>query len=107
MKASRVLVSLVVLITLCAAAAVAQDTAQITGTVQDPSGAVVSGAQVTVVGAGIGVTRVTTTNAEGSYLAAGLPAGTYDLSVTAQGFKSFQARQIVVQVAEKARIEVK
>jgi hypothetical protein len=107
MKSSRVFVGLVALITLCAAAAVAQDTAQITGTVQDPSGAVVPGAQVTVVGAGIGVTRVTTTNAEGSYLAAGLPAGTYDLSVTAQGFKSFQARQIVVQVAEKARIDVK
>jgi hypothetical protein len=106
MKPSRMLVRLAALVALCSGPALAQDTAQITGTVQDPSGAIVSGAQVTVVNAGIGLTRATTTNTDGAYLAPGLPAGTYDLSVTAPGFKTFQAKKIIVQVAEKARVEV-
>jgi len=106
MNIFRILVGLGALITLSLCSAFAQDTAQITGTVRDSSGAILPGAQVTVVNAGIGLTRATTANADGAYLAPGLPAGTYDLSVTAPGFKTFQAKQIVVQVAEKARVDV-
>src|SRR5690349_21411934 len=92
--------------TVTPALLLAQDTAQITGTVRDPSGAAVTNAQVNVVSAGIGLTRATTTNSAGEYLAPGLPAGSYDLSVNAQGFKAFQAKSVVLQVAEKARVDV-
>lgn len=84
----------------------AQETASITGTVRDTTGAVVPGANVKVTSAAIGLTRTTVTNTEGDYLTGGLPAGTYDLLVTAKGFKSFNAKSIILQVAEKARVDV-
>jgi Carboxypeptidase regulatory-like domain/TonB-dependent Receptor Plug Domain len=87
-------------------AAQAQDSGSITGTVRDSSGAVVPGAEVKAASGAIGVTRTTATNGDGDYLAAALPPGTYDLSVTAQGFKVFQAKRIIVRVAEKARVDV-
>jgi hypothetical protein len=87
-------------------AALAQETASITGTVHDTSGAVVPGADVKVTSAAIGLTRTTTTNSDGDYLAGALPAGHYDLTVAAKGFKSFAAKNIVVDVAQKARVDV-
>lgn len=85
----------------------AQTTAQITGTVSDPSGATVSGAQVTVVSSERGVTRTAPTNSSGDFLFAALPVSTYDLTITAPGFKKYQVRGIVLQVGEKARTDVK
>ncbi len=84
----------------------AQDTGSITGTVRDASGSVVPGADVQVSSAAIGLTRAIATNADGDYLAGALPAGTYELSVTAKGFKSFTAKGIILQVAEKKRVDV-
>lgn len=83
-----------------------QETASITGTVRDTSGAVIPGADVKVTSAAIGLTRATTTNGDGDFLAGALPAGTYNLSVAAKGFKSFSAKGIVVNVTEKARVDV-
>ena len=54
----------------------------------------------------IGITRTTTTNGDGEYLAAVLPPGVYDMTVTAKGFKAYQAKKIVVRVAEKGRVDV-
>src|SRR5438270_8082986 len=81
----------------------AQDTAQITGTVTDPSGAAVAGAQVTVTSSEHGITRTAPTNTSGDFLFAALPVGSYNMSVTASGFKKYQANGIVLQVGEKAR----
>src|SRR3954467_8012072 len=53
----------------------AQDTAQITGTVTDPSGAAVSGAQVTLRSVGQGTTHTATANSSGDYLFSALPVG--------------------------------
>ena len=83
-----------------------QETASITGTVIDTSGAAVLGAQVTVTSGAIGVTRTTTTNSDGAYLAGALPAGTYDMLVTAKGFKTYSAKGIIIDVAQKARVDV-
>jgi hypothetical protein len=58
----------------------------LTGTVTDPSGAVVSGATVTLKSSATGSSRTTTTNANGAYRFSLLPPGTYDVSVTATGF---------------------
>ena len=84
----------------------AQDTAQMTGTVTDPSGAEVPNAQVTITSAEHGVTRTAPTNASGDFLFGALPVGAYDLTVTAQGFKKYQAKGIVLNVGEKARTDV-
>ncbi len=83
-----------------------QETASITGTVRDASGAVIAGADVKVTSTAIGLTRALTTNEDGDYLAGALPAGTYDLVISAKGFKSFSARGITVRVSEKARVDV-
>lgn len=83
-----------------------QGTGSITGTVRDSSGGVVPSAEVVVSNPAVGLNRTTTSNAEGDYLAAGLPAGSYDLSVTARGFKVVEAKGIIVRVAEKARVDV-
>jgi Carboxypeptidase regulatory-like domain/TonB-dependent Receptor Plug Domain len=84
----------------------AQDTGSITGTVHDVSGSVILGAEVKVSSPAIGLAREITTNSEGDYLAGGLPAGTYEVTVTAKGFKSFSAKNIILQVAEKKRVDV-
>lgn len=81
----------------------AQDTGAITGTVHDESGAIVPGAQVKIANAGIN--RTTTSNSDGDYLAAALPGGTYNVSVSAKGFKTFQASGVVLRVGQKARVD--
>jgi hypothetical protein len=88
------------------AAAWAQDTASITGTVTDASGAAVSKAQVVVNNAEHGITRTGATNEAGDFLFSSLPIGSYDLTVTASGFKKYEAKHVVLDIAEKARINV-
>ena len=87
-------------------ALLAQDTASITGTVTDPTGADIPGAQVTVTNLEHGINRAATSNGTGDYLFAALPIGSYDLTVVAPGFKKFQATGIILRVAQKARIDV-
>ena len=84
----------------------AQTTGQITGTVHDNTGAVVNGAEVTISNAAKGVERKTTSNADGEYLVSGLGAGSYDVSVTASGFKKYQAKGVILEVGQKARVDV-
>ncbi len=84
----------------------AQDTGYISGTVTDKSGAAVAGADVVVTTAGGGLTRTTTSNADGAYVLAALPGGTYNLSVSAKGFQKYTAQNVVLEVAEKARIDI-
>ncbi len=62
-------------------AAWGQDSASITGTVTDPSGAAVANAQVTLSSPDRGVNRASQTNESGDYLFGSVPGGTYDLSI--------------------------
>jgi hypothetical protein len=98
------------LVLLCAgvfpASLVAQDTASITGTVTDQTGAAISNAKVTITNSDKGINRTSTTNSTGDYLFAALPIGSYNLSVTAQGFKKYEARGVILSVAQKARADV-
>jgi hypothetical protein len=82
-----------------------QNRASITGTVRDASGAVLPGAAVEVTNISTGITLKTSTNTGGDYLVAGLPESTYNLKVTATGFKVFEAIGIVLRVGEKARVD--
>jgi hypothetical protein len=84
----------------------AQDAASITGTVTDPTGAAIPGAQVTVTSLEHGINRAATSNATGDYLFAALPIGSYNLTVVAPGFKKFQAKGVILRVAQKARVDV-
>src|SRR5215469_13172634 len=86
--------------------ALAQDTASLTGAIRDPSGAVVSGAGITVKNTANGLVRQLKTNLSGEYLAAGLPPGQYDISVTAPGFRRYQAKNVTLRVAQNARVDL-
>ncbi len=77
-------------------------TGTITGTVTDPQGAVVSGAQVTVTNPGTGETRTAVTNASGIYIATDLPVGTYTVTVKAPNFKEFVAKNLGVDPGSTA-----
>ena len=84
----------------------AQDTGYISGTVSDKSGAAVAGAEVVVTTAGGGLTHTTTTNADGAYVLAGLPGATYNITVSAKGFEKYTAQKVVLDVAQKSRIDI-
>jgi Carboxypeptidase regulatory-like domain/TonB-dependent Receptor Plug Domain len=84
-----------------------QDTGLITGTVTDASGAVVPNAQVRVSNGSRGIDRSTVTNRDGDYLVAGLPPGTYDISISAPGFEKYQAKGLILRVAQKLRGDAK
>jgi carboxypeptidase family protein/TonB-dependent receptor-like protein len=84
----------------------AQDTGYISGTVTDKTGAAVAGADVTLQNTAGSLTRNTTSNSDGAYVIPGLPGDTYDLSVTAKGFQKFTAKRLVLNVAEKQRVDV-
>jgi len=83
----------------------AQDTGSISGTVRDNTGAIIPGAAITVSNGAQGIDRKTTTNGDGDYLVAGLPRGNYDVTIAATGFKKFEARGVVLRIAEKTRVD--
>lgn len=93
-------------VTLSPVVLMAQDTASITGTVTDPSGAAVASAQVSLTSVEQGFTRTATANSSGDYLFAALPIGRYDMTVTAPGFKKYQAKGVKLDVGQKARNDV-
>src|SRR5215213_9439192 len=59
----------------------------ISGTVRDPSGAVVPNAEVTLLEENTGFTRKVNTGSDGIYSALSLPVGRYSVSTSPQGFK--------------------
>lgn len=81
------------------------DRGSITGTVLDPAGAAIPNAQVEARNTATGLTYQVATSATGNYTISQLPVGTYQLSVTAPGFKTFIRSDITVQVAGIVRID--
>jgi hypothetical protein len=97
---------MLLLIFATSAAAFAQDTATLNGTVHDSTGAVVAGADVTVSNGAIGVRKGTSSNADGDWVVPYLPSGAYDINVSAKGFKKYEAKGVVLRVGQKARVDV-
>src|SRR5258706_337806 len=79
-----------------AAAAWAQATAQIHGTVQDTSGAVIAGAMVKAAQTETGISRTVTSEADGSYVITNLPLGPYQLEISKEGFATVVQTGIVL-----------
>jgi Carboxypeptidase regulatory-like domain len=98
----RTLFSLVI---LCMPTLFAQGTGSITGAVRDNTGAVIAKAEITLTNTGTQTPLKTTTNADGEYLFAAIPPGTYDLTVSAVGFNTYDAKGIVLSVSQRARVD--
>lgn len=93
---------------LMAGLAIAQvrTTGQISGTVADPSGAVVAGASVTAGMASRGFTQSVTTNESGQYVFPNLQPGTYQLTVSAPGFAQTSYNDVVVEAARTRDVPI-
>ncbi|MFL6229741.1 MAG: carboxypeptidase regulatory-like domain-containing protein [Pyrinomonadaceae bacterium] len=93
------------LVSLCVFSARASG-GDIAGTVTDPMGAVVSGAQVTATDAATQKSATATTDAQGRYKISSLPAGTYVVAVTAQGFAETRQEGVRVEDGKTATANV-
>jgi len=79
---------------------------RISGTVTDPSGAVVAGATVIVTNEETGVARTVTSNATGFYVATNLPVGTYNVSAEQKGFSRMSKGGVRVDADARVTIDV-
>ena len=91
---------------LAASALQAQGTATILGTVTDPSGASVAGAQVTVINIATQFTRTVDTNDSGEYVASALPTGTYSVSVAKTGFQKLERSGLELTTAARLQVDL-
>ena len=81
--------------------------ATILGTVTDPGGAAVPGANVRVTKQDTGVSRDTVTNDTGSYTVTALDPGTYTVVVSHQGFQTVRRTDLVLLTQDKLSLNVK
>lgn len=80
--------------------------AALSGTVTDPSGAVVPNAEVTLTSVATGATTTFKTGPDGLYSFPNLPRGAYELKTTAPGFQAFVQRGISLSLSESVRLDV-
>jgi len=79
----------------------------LTGTVTDPSGAVVSGATVALKSDATGASRTATTGSNGTYRFSLLPPGSYTVTVTASGFsKTSSTASVAIGQASIADVKM-
>ncbi len=101
-------ISLAVLLT-CLLALTAfgqQTTGSLNGVVNDPNGAIVTGATVTLVNAETGAERSAVSSTTGTFDFQALQPGKYTISVDAKGFKKAVSRDIVVSVASTTQVTI-
>ncbi len=108
---SRLRVALVLTLLFCFGAAGSRAFAQadqgaITGLVQDPTGAVVPGAHVTLTSTDTGLVLETNTDNSGNYVFSPVKIGNYKVSVTAPGFSTTTQENIVLHVQDRAAVNV-
>jgi len=99
----------IALLILASGAAVWSQTVQgvITGTVTDPTGAVVPGATVTITNAATNISQSTTTGSDGSYRFSLVPPATYTLEVKVANFATVRASGLVVEASQTVPYNVK
>ena len=79
----------------------------ISGTVTDPSGAVVGGAKLTVTDVATNISSTTVTNGTGYYEVDALDPGTYKLQVTSPGFESLTRLGITLEATARLSVPLR
>jgi Carboxypeptidase regulatory-like domain len=82
------------------------ESGQISGSVSDPSGALVPGATITVRNLGTNATRVEHSSAQGTYVIPGLPPASYEVKVDSAGYQPFTSRA-EVSVGGRVTVDAK
>lgn len=80
--------------------------ANLNGIVSDSSGGSIVSAQISITDVATGVGRAVTTDSAGLYTAPNLPAGKYDVTVTAPGFSTFVRNGLTLTVGESLTLNV-
>src|SRR6266852_3351943 len=84
-----------------------KDAGAIVGLVRDPSGAVVTGAKVTVEDVDRGIQLTLSTNNKGEYVASPLRIGRYSVTVEKEGFKKAVAGPVQVNIQDRVGVDMK
>jgi hypothetical protein len=105
-KFTNGLLSLVLLL-LSAGVCAAQSTATLAGTVTDPTGAVVPGANVKVRSLATNTIRETVSDSAGAYVMPSLQPGDYEIRTTAAGFGTSVIKSVTLQVDQSVTANVK
>jgi len=96
---------LVLLSSLISVPAFAQTSATLAGRVADTSGAVLPGVTITAVHLGRTISRTGVTDADGRYVLAALPVGTYEVRAELSGFKPVARTGIALTVGQAAALD--
>ncbi len=104
--AIRVLAVLILLSALVHPSAAQVAGGSISGTISDPSGAAVTGAQVVVEDKASGTSRQLTTGASGLYTAPNLTPGSYQVTVSAPGFSTLVRTGLTVSVGTESVVNL-
>jgi hypothetical protein len=102
----RIVHASVVLVLATSAVFSQTTTASLVGTVSDASGAVISNAKVEAKAVATNQVRDVTTDGEGNYILTNLPIGQYQVSVSAQGFRTEVSEGLILQVGQRARLDI-
>ncbi len=84
----------------------AQTTGALSGTVNDPNGAAVAGATVTIKNTSTGEERKVTTNERGTFLFDIVTPGAYNVTVESTGFKKSVASNVAVSVSKETQVGI-
>lgn len=105
--AMQLCLSLALLVLLAIAAPVSAqiDTGGITGTVHDSSGAVISGATITLTNDATSVSLTTQSTSTGTYSFTGVQPGAYSVKAEASGFQSYVVHPVLVHVQQVQTID--
>ena len=84
----------------------AATTGSISGTLKDPSGAVIPGATVTATNTAMGIQTKATTDAQGVYTFPSLQVGRYDLQAEVEGFRPQKRSGLVIDADSKLQVDL-
>ena len=101
---NRLLLIFLLLASICMPSLAQTVDTAIVGTVTDHSGAVLSGAKVTVTSVATGIAKSVVTAGTGEYTVDYLLPGSYNIAVTANGFSTTQQQGVEVQLSQQARV---
>jgi outer membrane receptor protein involved in Fe transport len=104
-KLAPVLTALCVFLLVCGFAYPQGNTGRILGVVTDQSGGNVANATVTITDVARGVSQTLTTDSDGAYVAINLSPGTYTLRAEYKGFKTFERKNILLEVGKDVRVD--
>ncbi len=107
MKTFRIFFGVLVMFLTVALMGQSLNTSQVSGTVQDATGAGVPNATITLANIATGFVRTVTSNASGSYTAPDLPLGPYTVTITSAGFNKFVEKGLVLEVGSNPEVSAK